>query len=42
LLNFTEKKFEAETEIMAFKYLPDNKQVQELADLYEQLKGETV
>jgi hypothetical protein len=37
IVKFPEKKFKDETEINSYKDLPDNKQVQELADLYEQI-----
>jgi hypothetical protein len=41
IVKFPEKKFREENEIKAWGDLPNNKQVQELADLYEQLNAGT-
>lgn len=41
IVKFPEKKFKDENEIKAWGNLPNNKQVQELADLYEQLNSGT-
>jgi hypothetical protein len=41
IVKFPEKKFKDETEIMSYKDLPNNKQIEELNDLYEQLNNGT-
>lgn len=41
IVKFPEKKFKDEVEIMSWKDLPNNKQIEELVDLYEQLNTGT-
>ena len=41
IVKFPERKFKDENEIVIYKDLPNNKQIEELNDLYEQLNAGT-